>query len=195
MLLNLRDIAADVLRALFLQPGYFCLGFAPVVDGILLPDEPIALRRRGEFQKVKLMTGLLKDDGSFFTVQCKDKNLNTLWLRQNGCHFADIFKSIFMSDNFWNPNEISLEYVHHSIWKYNSIDLYNGFAQKQAITCYLNQCWLVYSRKLLGLSQLTRSRIKWWIICNTLISLLSFFCDLDHTVIYLQTTMHICIYI
>ena len=80
------------LNVLFLQAGYFCLGFAPVVDGILLPDEPIALRRRGEFQKVKLMTGLLKDDGSFFTVQCEDKNLNTLWQRQNGRHFSDISK-------------------------------------------------------------------------------------------------------
>ena len=53
------------------QPGYFCQGFAPVVDGEIIPDEPIKLRRRGEFMKTKIMAGHCKDDGSLYTVACK----------------------------------------------------------------------------------------------------------------------------
>jgi len=49
-------------------PGYFCLGFVPVVDGNTIKDEPIKMRRRGEFAKVKLMAGQTSDDGSLYTV-------------------------------------------------------------------------------------------------------------------------------
>ena len=38
--------------------------------------------------------------------------LNTLWLRQNGRHFADnIFKCIFLNENIWLWIEISLKFV------------------------------------------------------------------------------------
>ena len=38
--------------------------------------------------------------------------VNTLRLRQNGCHFADnIFKCIFLNENIWIPIKISLKFV------------------------------------------------------------------------------------
>ena len=36
---------------------------------------------------------------------------NTLRLRQNGCHFADMFKCIFLNENVWNPRKISLKFL------------------------------------------------------------------------------------
>ena len=37
---------------------------------------------------------------------------NTLWLRQNGRHFADdIFKCIFLNENVWILIKISLNFV------------------------------------------------------------------------------------
>ena len=38
--------------------------------------------------------------------------LNTLRLKQNGCHFADdIFKCVFFNENVWIWNQISLQFV------------------------------------------------------------------------------------
>ena len=38
--------------------------------------------------------------------------VNTLRLRQNGCHFADaIFKCIFLNENLWILLEISLKFI------------------------------------------------------------------------------------
>ena len=37
--------------------------------------------------------------------------LNTLRPRQNGRHFADIFKRIFLNENIWIPIKISLKFV------------------------------------------------------------------------------------
>ena len=36
---------------------------------------------------------------------------NILWLRQNGRHFADIFKCIFRNENVWIPIKMSLKFV------------------------------------------------------------------------------------
>jgi len=49
-------------------PGYFCQGFAPVVDGKTIPDTPINMRRKGDFQKNKILGGHCKDDGSLYTM-------------------------------------------------------------------------------------------------------------------------------
>ena len=39
-------------------------------------------------------------------------SINTLRLRQNGCHFAaDIFQCIFLNENVWIPINISLKFV------------------------------------------------------------------------------------
>ena len=56
---------------LYLQPGFFCLGFVPVVDGDILPDVPRAMRMRGEYKKVPFMNGMTKDDGALYTVGCR----------------------------------------------------------------------------------------------------------------------------
>ena len=42
----------------------------------------------------------------------RDQWVNTLGQKQNGRHFADnIFKCIFLNENFWILDEISLKYV------------------------------------------------------------------------------------
>ena len=55
------------------QPGYFCLGFAPVVDGLdgFLPDIPLEMRKRGEFPDIPVMTGYLQEDGALYTLGCE----------------------------------------------------------------------------------------------------------------------------
>ena len=46
----------------------------------------------------------------------KGQYLNTLMPRQNGRHFADdIFKWIFLNENVWVLNEISLKYVPYGL--------------------------------------------------------------------------------
>ena len=41
-----------------------------------------------------------------------DLTLNTLKLRQNGCHFPDdIFKCIFLNENMWISIKIPLKFV------------------------------------------------------------------------------------
>ena len=37
--------------------------------------------------------------------------INTLRPRQNGCHFVDMFKCIFLNENVWIPIKISLKFV------------------------------------------------------------------------------------
>ena len=42
----------------------------------------------------------------------KNRYINILRLRQNGCHFAEaIFKCIFLNENVWIPNKISPKFV------------------------------------------------------------------------------------
>ena len=44
--------------------------------------------------------------------ECHPGSFNTLRPRQNGRHFADdIFKCIFLNENVWIPNKISLKFV------------------------------------------------------------------------------------
>ena len=59
----------------YFQPGYYCLGSAPVVDGDIIPDEPIAMRQRGEFQKLPMIAGQTSDDGSPYTIACMLYNM------------------------------------------------------------------------------------------------------------------------
>ena len=40
-----------------------------------------------------------------------DQDPNTLRLRQNGCHFPDIFKCIFVNENIYISIKISLKFV------------------------------------------------------------------------------------
>ena len=44
-------------------------------------------------------------------LYCHSSSLNTLRPRQNGCHFADIFKCIFLNENVLIAIKISLKFV------------------------------------------------------------------------------------
>ena len=46
---------------------------APVVDGPggFLPEMPQKLRESGNFMKGPIISGFLKDDGSFYTIGCE----------------------------------------------------------------------------------------------------------------------------
>ena len=58
------------------------------------------------FQKMTSHSRLCREKGHTWN------NVNTLRLRQNGCHFpVDIFKWIFMNENIWISINISLKFV------------------------------------------------------------------------------------
>ena len=44
----------------------FCLGFAPVVDGVLIPDMPRQLRLAGKGMAVELLVGNNADECNIF---------------------------------------------------------------------------------------------------------------------------------
>lgn len=51
-------------------PGFFCQGFAPVVDGEggVLPQDPWTMREKNLHAKLPLMSGQCTDDGSMYTA-------------------------------------------------------------------------------------------------------------------------------
>ena len=55
------------------QPGFYCLGHAPVIDGPgnFLPDDPLRLREAGEYSQIPLMSGWNAEDGSLYVVACE----------------------------------------------------------------------------------------------------------------------------
>ena len=57
----------------FFQPGYFCQGHGPVIDGPgrFLPNYPLVQRENGEFSQVPLMSGYNSEDGSLYVLACK----------------------------------------------------------------------------------------------------------------------------
>ena len=52
-------------------------------------------------------------------VSPTSQHINTLRPRQNGRHFADMFKCIFLNENVWIPIEISLKFVPKGSFKNN----------------------------------------------------------------------------
>ena len=72
---------------------------------------------------------------------------NTLRPRQNGCHLADaIFKGIFVNENVWIPNKISLKFVPKGSINNNPALVQVIAWTVQATSHYLNQWWLDYRR-------------------------------------------------
>jgi len=49
-----------------LQYGSLSGPFAPVVDGVILPDTPFNLRKDNKQMKVKILAGLTKDEGAYY---------------------------------------------------------------------------------------------------------------------------------
>jgi len=49
-----------------LQYGSLSGPFAPVVDGVILPDTPVNLRNAKKHMKVKVLAGLTKDEGAYY---------------------------------------------------------------------------------------------------------------------------------
>ena len=69
----LKSLPWQVLRdnqGLDCTPGYFCQGYAPIVDGPggFLPDSPKNIRESGEFVQGPLITGICRDDASLYTL-------------------------------------------------------------------------------------------------------------------------------
>ena len=88
---------------------------------------------------------------------------NTLWPRQDDCHFADdIFKFIFLSENVW----VSLK-IHWSLFLRFELTMFHHRFREwpgadPAASHYLNQWWLVYwcIYASLGLSELTQGSLR-----------------------------------
>jgi len=73
MLSCLRSVSARDLRIaddIACTPGYFCQGFAPIIDGPggFMPDFPLKLREELKEDSLPIISGLCKDDGSLFTI-------------------------------------------------------------------------------------------------------------------------------
>jgi len=49
-----------------MQYGSLSGPFAPVVDGVILPDTPVNLRNAKRQMKVKVLAGLTKDEGAYY---------------------------------------------------------------------------------------------------------------------------------
>jgi len=66
---------------LSLQYGSLSGPFAPVVDGVILPDTPINLRNAKKQMKVKVLAGLTKDEGAYYacTSSCLLTSFSSLW--------------------------------------------------------------------------------------------------------------------
>ena len=81
---------------------------------------------------------------------------NTLRPRQDGRHFADdILKCIFLNEDVWIANEISLKFVPKGPnWQYSSIGLDNGLApsRRQAIIwtndVYISDAYMRHSASM-----------------------------------------------
>ena len=77
-----------------------------------------------------------------FTYRTDTRIFNTMWPKQNGRHFADdVFKCIFLTENFWFSNNVWLKFVHRG-----SIENVPSFVQIMACrlagaSLYLNQRW------------------------------------------------------
>jgi hypothetical protein len=55
-----------------LQRGFFCQGYAPIVDGPggFLPEEPQVIRESGNYNQGNIITGICRDDGALYTAAC-----------------------------------------------------------------------------------------------------------------------------
>ncbi|CAD5118434.1 DgyrCDS7143 [Dimorphilus gyrociliatus] len=86
----LRTIDADVLRqnqGFTCTPGFYCLGFTPVVDGEFIPKDPYEIRESGEAKKCPMIVGQTTEDGSLYTASlvpvANDGPMNmTVWIRE-----------------------------------------------------------------------------------------------------------------
>ena len=59
---------------LCVQPGHFCQGYAPIVDGPggFIPKQPLEMRRElPADQVVPSMGGICSDDGSLYAFICE----------------------------------------------------------------------------------------------------------------------------
>jgi len=86
----LRTINADTLVAnqgFPCTPGFYCLGFSPVVDGDFIPKDPYEIREAGEAKKCPMISGQTTEDGSIYTASlvppANDGPMNmTVWIQE-----------------------------------------------------------------------------------------------------------------
>lgn len=58
-----------------IQPGYFCQGYAPIVDGPggFIPEMPLDMKlAQSAASTVPIISGICRDDGSLYTAACKN---------------------------------------------------------------------------------------------------------------------------
>ena len=78
-----------------------------------------------------------------FCTDSAGQGVTHLRPRQNGRHFPDIFKCIFLNENVWISIKISLKFVPNDPI-INFPTLVQIMTWHQATSHYLNQCWLIY---------------------------------------------------
>ena len=84
-----------------------------------------------------------------YTVYIIKYALNTLRLRQDGRHFADIvLKCIFLNENVWISLKIPLKFVPRGPINNNPALVKIMACADQATSHYLNQCWYTWQTKI-----------------------------------------------
>jgi para-nitrobenzyl esterase len=67
--------------ALTIDPHARGATYRPVIDGVILPDDPAALFQQGRFHRVALIAGTTADEGVFFVPRLATFDQANAWLR------------------------------------------------------------------------------------------------------------------
>jgi len=105
-------------------PGYFCQGFAPIVDGPggFMPDMPLKLREELGAGSVPIIAGHCKDDGSLYTLYFIPEADRGGFTREEfqdllRTRLADIFYAAAESDEIYENGYQAVQY-YYTPWPY-----------------------------------------------------------------------------
>ncbi|CAD5111483.1 DgyrCDS792 [Dimorphilus gyrociliatus] len=81
------------------KPGLWCVGFGPVIDGDILPRDPVDMIRDGDYKKCPLLSGIMSEDGVTFIANFIPELYNG---PVNGTRFDEYLENIvdYVSQNF-----------------------------------------------------------------------------------------------
>jgi carboxylesterase type B len=120
-------------------PGYFCQGFAPIVDGPggFMPERPSKLREELKENSVPIIGGICRDDGSLFTIFFIPEANNGGFTREEfefylRTRLVDIFKPA-MSDEVYEQSYAVLDWK-YTPWPYIDDEEANRQAFNKLIT-------------------------------------------------------------
>ncbi|CAD5111482.1 DgyrCDS791 [Dimorphilus gyrociliatus] len=128
----LRDVDAETLRTtpFDCKAGTLCQGFAPVVDGTILPRDPLQMREEEDYKKCPILSGQTTEDGSLYTIalvpDAVEGPLNITTFNENIDRLTSYFAQTFPNRK---DDAIAIQRFYYSNWD----DLNDGEANRQKI--------------------------------------------------------------